>query len=422
MTNENLLLQQEASLLRSTATEADIQTLYATAWAGFIIAAMGAFIISLNFVIHWWVGKSWSEIGAWNASEWVSVLCAIALVAAVTAGQLVAYQHPVHFKSIIVLKIFAVAFSLLTEIGMSLEREDTRIRTQSVESATFKAATNAIGSVAQGVAVTAYSSSPAMQQASASLAKAQVELASCDRHKSADRRSTCERIERGNIAAAQGVMNAESSARVSGAQAIGNTLQGAIQQARGLERDENNASGITKFFAGFFGISVLASSFALSTLLIGAFEYAFFVMGRIVAQCKMALGGKPLHDAFNPSDLHVDMQSTRANTQKIVVVTPENEMQKTALALIWNAIDTGKIDHITTPDSGQVSTLLKDNGFGRTNDRRRELVYWVIDALLKEGVIMKNPDWKDGEKNGNRPEHVINPSRKIKYGAQAEVS
>ena len=99
-----------------------------------------------------------------------------------------------------------------------------------------------------------------------------------------------------------------------------------------------------------------------------------------------------------------------------VALIEPTENQRAALNLVWNAIDTGKLTAIAVHDNSPMANLLSEAGHGTTNENRRDLMAFIVDALTREGVLMPNPDYQPGEKNGKRPKHLINPNRVIKYG------
>lgn len=113
---------------------------------------------------------------------------------------------------------------------------------------------------------------------------------------------------------------------------------------------------------------------------------------------------------------------TVANTVNTAINTPdmtdqpadaaENEL---AISVIWKGIDNGAINRISVRDNSQCQTALKGHSIGKSNPQRRTILQFVFDALGKEGVLIRNPEYTGSE--SGKAEWLINPNRTIKYAA-----
>jgi hypothetical protein len=204
----------------------------------------------------------------------------------------------------------------------------------------------------------------------------------------------------------QAQIDADKDARAGGQVAATNQINALIGNAKELEYDDKHFSALTKLFSSLFGTEPLTAALILGILMVGAFQLAFLAVGETVAEYKRELGlvGGSKRRVFVGGD-----------AAPVVVIEP-TENQKAALNLVWNAIDTGKLTAIAVHDNSPMANLLSEAGHGTTNENRRDLMAFIVDALTREGVLMPNPDYQPDEKNGKRPKHLINPSRVIKYG------
>ncbi|HPQ96193.1 MAG TPA: hypothetical protein PLN94_11465, partial [Thiolinea sp.] len=59
---------------------------------------------------------------------------------------------------------------------------------------------------------------------------------------------------------------------------------------------------------------------------------------------------------------------------------------------------------IQTHRGGQLFQWLANNGYGRTNQERSDMIMFILDALSKDGYIVPNPDKGTAR---NKPDWVI---------------
>ncbi|UJS26247.1 hypothetical protein [Thiothrix winogradskyi] len=122
-------------------------------------------------------------------------------------------------------------------------------------------------------------------------------------------------------------------------------------------------------------------------------------------------------------DNHVDMvqhgqTNMVPNTVQHGEQKPNNDqsdMENRALEIIWKGIDQGIVQRISVTDNGQCAVALKGHSIGKSNPQRRTILAFVFDALAREQVLTKNPEYTDS--SCGKPEWLINPSRRIKYAA-----
>jgi hypothetical protein len=110
-----------------------------------------------------------------------------------------------------------------------------------------------------------------------------------------------------------------------------------------------------------------------------------------------------------------DTVANTVNTPDISVETADAETNELAISIIWKGIDNGAIQRISIRDNGQCQIALKGHSIGKSNPQRRDILAVVFDALGKEGVLIRNPEYTDS--NSGKAEWLINPARTLKYAA-----
>ncbi|MEB4591231.1 hypothetical protein VSS37_09605 [Candidatus Thiothrix sp. Deng01] len=119
---------------------------------------------------------------------------------------------------------------------------------------------------------------------------------------------------------------------------------------------------------------------------------------------------QPLNKAIQPQ------QQGEQNTNKAPSDKGGDDINKVrdhALVLIWKGVDKGEINRVSVSDKGACQAVLRDNGIGKSNTPRRDILDFVFDSLSREGVISQNPEYTD-QKCG-KDKWLINPNRSIKY-------
>ena len=289
------------------------------------LAALVAFLMSSYFVVGYLAGHL--EAWMWSFSQWINGLVGFGITGTMTAFQFFLYGKGdlgagkvATFAAVFV----AASFSLLSEVGQGVERDNIRMETKSQESPTYQAI---VGQLAQG------SANPTPPNPYAySLQRAETLLARCREKVQAGAWKDCN----------------ESEARL---KSVKDLIQQHYQQqkeqrlalanlAKDLERDENNYHPLVNFIRQVFGVSGITGSFLLSLLIIGFFEYGFHYLGGLYARKKEQL----LVNGFD--------------------VTTKERITPLPVRLI-NA-DQGDLHATNTPLHARVSP--KDNGFEYSTD------------------------------------------------------
>ncbi|UJS26043.1 hypothetical protein [Thiothrix winogradskyi] len=136
----------------------------------FLLGAMAAFLMSSYFMVSYATGGI--DFDKWTAMEWKYAITAVMVTAVMTGFQFRLYGNgDMHGggKVGVLAVVVAVAFSLLSEVGQGMERDEVRMETKSQESPTYQAALAALGN----------SASTSYNPYSADLQAAEVKLAQC---------------------------------------------------------------------------------------------------------------------------------------------------------------------------------------------------------------------------------------------------
>lgn len=240
--------------------------------AAYIIAAITAFLMSAYFVVGYFAGHL--RIWEWDGSQWAQAVPSIGLVGVMTAYQFFLYSQGdvAGGKKATYIAVFvAVAFSLLSEIGQGMERDNIRMETKSQQSLTYLATLEAIKG-ATGASYNPYA---------ADLQTAQMKLAQCQQRMAQGKEKHCEgskaRVDAVNQMIA--TSNASSQQR---ALALAST-------AKTMEKDETNYHPLVNFIREALGATGTIASFMLSLTLISFFEYAFHYLGGQFAKARAHL-------------------------------------------------------------------------------------------------------------------------------------
>ena len=240
--------------------------------AAYIIAAITAFLMSAYFVVGYFAGHL--RIWEWDGSQWAQAVPSIGLVGVMTAYQFFLYSQGdvAGGKKATYIAVFvAVAFSLLSEIGQGMERDNIRMETKSQQSPTYLATLEAIKG-ATGASYNPYA---------ADLQTAQMKLAQCQQRMAQGKEKHCEgskaRVDAVNQMIA--TSNASSQQR---ALALAGT-------AKTMEKDETNYHPLVNFIREALGATGTIASFMLSLTLISFFEYAFHYLGGQFAKARAHL-------------------------------------------------------------------------------------------------------------------------------------
>ncbi|UOG93649.1 MAG: hypothetical protein L3K52_07955 [Candidatus Thiothrix sulfatifontis] len=236
---------------------------YKTRKLFYMLAAFVAFAMSSYFVVGYLAGHL--RVLEWDGSQWMNGLVAIGITAVMTGYQFILYgagNVAGGKKATILAVVVAVSFSMLSEVGQGMERDNIRMETKSQESPTYKAIVGAIGGSA--------SASPY----SADLQNAEMKLATCIQNRDAgkggiwaDCTKSAARVEAVNKMIANHATASQSQALALAA------------TAKTMEKDESNYHPLVNLLRETFGASGTVGSFLVSLTLIAFFEYAFHYLG-----------------------------------------------------------------------------------------------------------------------------------------------
>jgi hypothetical protein len=272
-------------LLRNK-TAGELRRMYPKISFFYLVSAAAAFAASFMFVGGVWLGADWNP-DHWETEQWVAVGIALLMVGGITAGQYFSYDSGIKSRLMIFAKAVVILFALGSEVSQTMEREAETVRNRSADSAVFKATVGAIQSATNAPVQV----SPALADAQADAATAQVEIEACERHraKGQARVDKCLRIERGNLAAAQARIQAMKDAATTTAQANQSTALAMVEQAKALQFDDNQRFQGIQFIQKILGVSAIVAAFIFAFGIIGTFEAMFWLLGVLRGAISTAL-------------------------------------------------------------------------------------------------------------------------------------
>lgn len=235
----------------------------------YTLAAFVAFTMSSYFVVGYLAGslKPWE----WDAGQWMNAFVGIGITAVMTGYQFVLYSAgnvEGGKKATIIAVCVAVGFSLLSEVGQGMERDNIRMETKSQESPTYKAIVGALAG-STGAAYNPYS---------ADLQQAEMKLARCQERMAKGKERDCVQSQARVDAVNKMIANADQQSQ-SKALAL-------AESAKTMERDEKNYHPLVNLIREAFFVSGTVGSFMLSLTLISFFEYAFHYLGGQYAKAR----------------------------------------------------------------------------------------------------------------------------------------
>ena len=408
-TADRIKLQQQVKLIRSAMSQDDIREKLKWAFIGLSIMAIASFGVMMLFFQTWWVGGGWELFSKLNVPELLSLFLAVVFAISVAAGQFSAYQHPVKSMMIVWTKFAVIALCVIADIGMNMDKDDSRARRLSAESETFKATSAAINSAALAGVQQSATPSPTLQRAQADAAKARVEIAACERHRSRGQKrvNECLRVEQGNLAAAEAIIASEQGASSGKSMAAQTIVSGLIDKSKAMENDDNNRHPLVKLVNYITSAGFLVSGMMLSAIIMIPFEFLFLNQGSLVMQYKAALKNNK-----------GSKTSEAVNDEPILDTYPADQVQRAALQEVLDGLIGGEITAIQAHRNGELFKFLegeRSNGskapvYGGSKGQRQDLVSFVIDALHKESIIVDNPNKGNAK---NKPDYVINYKHSI---------
>ena len=248
----------------------------------------GGLLLTANYAITYFSGAELNTIKSWGIVQYFGAFMGLIVATSITFVQKVLYSSPTHSKAGTLITAIILIFVIVSEIGSPIEKEGMKMKAASQESVVFKAViqgierdTNAEGGYSAQIAA-----------ANDEKAKHEFELKRCDRHaKSGVKRvKRCQDYESKAIAQAQArIESYKNSANAATRNNESNRLS-MIEQAKQLEHNADNHSGIVKLTASLLGADVLSAMMLLSLILITAFEAGFHFVSSRVGMLRAALG------------------------------------------------------------------------------------------------------------------------------------
>lgn len=235
---------------------------YRQALVLYILAALAAFLMSSYFMVSYATGGI--DFDKWGAMEWKYAITAVMVTAVMTGFQFRLYGNgdmKNGGKIGVLAVLVAVAFSLLSEVGQGMERDEVRMETKSQASPTYQAALAALGN----------SASASYNPYSADLQAAEVKLAQCQARLAQGKEKHCD----GSAARVEAV-NKMIATHNTASQQQATAL---LDKAKSMEKDESNYFPIVGVIVEWLGVSGKTASLLFSVIIIGMFEYAFHYLG-----------------------------------------------------------------------------------------------------------------------------------------------
>ncbi|OQW99810.1 MAG: hypothetical protein BWK73_49750 [Thiothrix lacustris] len=255
------------------------------------IATVAAFIATAFFVIRYFVGGN-MDVAAWDSESWINAGLGLAIASIITIAQSMLYSSGYGGTAAIAGTVLLLFFNFFTDISQSMERGDDIVKTRSQESPVFQEALKSIGTVSQ------INSAPIANPYAAQLAEAEGKLSTCLDRLAKGKETTCVKSQ-GRVDS----LKAQSAASMTATSSTNATaLTNAINQAKGMEYDENNQYAMIRLLKDFLGVTGLFASFLFSLIIIGTFEYAFHFIGEYVSDRKRALMLLGIDHNGNPLD------------------------------------------------------------------------------------------------------------------------
>lgn len=270
LTNHNNLYQEAEEIARTIPRErvaSEHKSLGLIGWIFFL----GGALLTGSFAVQFFSGSD--DPSTWTTAQYVYAGMGIVVTIAITSAQKALYGSIHTGKAALLITFLILLFVIVSEIATSSERTDLLIKHRSENSATYQATNKAINAPT----LPANLNTQGLAEAQANIARANVEIAACERHRSKGqaRVDKCLRIERGNLAAAQGAFNAISNQNSMLSDDALRLKLAMIDKAKHLQYDEEQSPAIVKFMRSLFGGVMLHSMILLSLIVVVAFESGF---------------------------------------------------------------------------------------------------------------------------------------------------
>lgn len=305
MSDQHQTDQKEAEQLFRSHSPSSLRGQQLRVTIGYNLFAIGAFLMSLFFLVDVWVGGL-TTYQQWDTVKWVMFAVAMVVTAALTMGQHATYDSGLSSNLFTWAKAAVIAFALFSEISQTMERENSGAQQRGMDTEEYKTATGTASlpsiSTAATVMAPAY-----VQDAQREKAAAMVELGRCDRHasKGAARVEKCRTFEQTRIDEAQAIITGYKEDREIAAKALQTTSVAMLDKAKEIRTSEDNHKSMIRFISELLGVKSIFGAFLFAVLIIAPFELMFYSMGVLKHRIAIALkmyglntSGKSLRDEY----------------------------------------------------------------------------------------------------------------------------
>ena len=260
------------------------------------ICFTGGLLLTLNYAITYFSGSDLRHITEWGFTQWSGAFIGAVVTVAITMAQKVLYSNPSHQKAGLLVTTAILVFVIFSEVGSPIEKEEMKMKEASQNSKTYQAVVHAINAGMTPSTGSAYSYD--LAEAKSKKAEHEFELGRCERHrpKGQKRVDRCITYEKKQIAKYQAQIDSYHDNMKQEAQYQQQASLSLIDQAKRLENNTDNHSGLIKFVKQAFDTSYLNAMMLASLILIVAFETAFHFVASRQGLLKAALMRKGNQD------------------------------------------------------------------------------------------------------------------------------
>jgi hypothetical protein len=261
--------------------QAEDRSLGVPVWTFFIAGAL----LTGTFAVQFFAGSD--DPSSFTTSQMVYAGIGCIMTLAITMAQKSLYSSIHTSKAGLLITFLILLFVIFSEIATSSERTDMLVKHRSENSAVYQGVVGSINAPTAPANV----NTAGLAEAQAEAAKAQVEIEACERHrpKGQARVDKCLRIERGNLAAAEGKIKAIQGQNEFMANSAMQMKLQLVDKAKELQYDEDQNPAIVKFLKALFGGEILFSMILASLIAVVAFESGFHFTGTRRAVIRHAL-------------------------------------------------------------------------------------------------------------------------------------
>lgn len=440
--------------------QAEDKGLAVPVWTFFIAGAL----LTGTFAVQFFAGSD--DPSSFTTSQMVYAGIGCIMTLAITMAQKSLYSSIHTSKAGLLITFLILLFVIFSEIATSSERTDMLVKHRSENSQIYQGVVGAINNPT----APANTNTAGLAEAQAAAAKAQVEIEACERHRSKGqaRVDKCLRIERGNLAAAEGRIKAIQGQNEFMANSAIQMKMQLVDKAKELQYDEDQNPAIIKFLKALFGGAILYSMIFASLIIVVAFESGFHFTGTRRAVVRYAILLKQgVNDSIkqpdplpaqkktqlnqwnsklaesgidSPADPAMNQQADKDQIERIVErgrntadtvpgTVPEGvpgtvsgRVYKLIYTEVRRLVLSGEIKPTVRPVTDAVTTVMtektaqigmKPSDLGKP--KRQKLAELIISKLAEEGVVVRNTEGGLG-----KPKYVLSDKYRKVLGTEEE--